>query len=938
MVSTRATQNLNDRLKFPGIVRVDGGIKAQAPVSAEAAAGDRFASAVSGLDGLVPAIASVSAPIPVRHTSFTDADLTERGADFLDAERNQNVVRPTAGAAQEWAVFSPTASWDDAHNFAGAGAALWEFTLSSYVEDADHPSTLGFEWDDAAGNPTTWFVGLSDWTSGTWKWYQGDSDSVITVEDLTRYIRSSDGRLLCAVVAFDSMQCTLQFIQAGAFEIRATGGLPPTSQEAFENDGPGFAVAERSASALPTSFELPLDWLGPVTNQDSIGSCAGHAAAGYVTYLMRKTYGAQYDPSWSNRYFSPQWIYLNCGGKKCDFLWKFDSWRTAEEALNYIRDEGAAWYSLAPEPWDCNEKNWDRAVAEANQHFFRIKSYRKLEVKGDKGISNMKYELTPSKRPVYLTGFYGGASWDVMTKDGYVPGEIFNWESTIVGNLPNLGAGHHTLVVGYDDSKQAFLIRNSWGEDWNQNWPGTPDGHFWLSYDSFRGNATFWGWVASMEYNQATANFLGISTPYGFTDPVAAIDASEGEFLDHVHLTWDTSIYAAGTQFLVYRDSTVTPIATVITSSYDDFLADKNAHNYYVRAKSQISGLLSPPCSPEKGYAALTFAPDVTDIAYHHSYSVPGQVELNATTDFPQKRADGAEYVWTFGGVGVQQGITIGPVWTVGPKIGQPVGPNPDVVPKGPGQLTVTVTVTNSLGSDSYSESFAVDPAPNAPTAAFTVPSPIEVRRHIAFDASASTTTGFGIMLYAIDFNGDTAPDSYQAHPKFQIWWDTPGVHTVGLQVQDVNGAKSAWTTQQVTVTGPKFPDEVEDNDSETQADGPMSAFQQYRGSVGQGHGYPNPYDGDLQDWWKFNVPADGSWSAVLTLITRDFVDYGNMIVYDKNLNVVGSNFTEVGNPADLVAQVDFAGATANNPYYVKVFADISTGGFDYDLGWAPGP
>jgi C1A family cysteine protease len=36
--------------------------------------------------------------------------------------------------------------------------------------------------------------------------------------------------------------------------------------------------------------------------------------------------------------------------------------------------------------------------------------------------------------------------------------------------------GHCVLIVGYDDSKQAFLVRNSWGTQWGQN------GYFWASY------------------------------------------------------------------------------------------------------------------------------------------------------------------------------------------------------------------------------------------------------------------------------------------------------------------------------------------------------------------------------------------------------------------------------------------------------------------------
>ena len=36
--------------------------------------------------------------------------------------------------------------------------------------------------------------------------------------------------------------------------------------------------------------------------------------------------------------------------------------------------------------------------------------------------------------------------------------------------------GHAVLAVGYDNSKEALLVRNSWGKNWGM------DGYFWLPY------------------------------------------------------------------------------------------------------------------------------------------------------------------------------------------------------------------------------------------------------------------------------------------------------------------------------------------------------------------------------------------------------------------------------------------------------------------------
>jgi len=41
--------------------------------------------------------------------------------------------------------------------------------------------------------------------------------------------------------------------------------------------------------------------------------------------------------------------------------------------------------------------------------------------------------------------------------------------------------GHAISIVGYDDTKQAFIIRNSWGEDWGEN------GFAYISYNDISG-------------------------------------------------------------------------------------------------------------------------------------------------------------------------------------------------------------------------------------------------------------------------------------------------------------------------------------------------------------------------------------------------------------------------------------------------------------------
>ena len=61
-------------------------------------------------------------------------------------------------------------------------------------------------------------------------------------------------------------------------------------------------------------------------------------------------------------------------------------------------------------------------------------------------------------------------------------GSVFvNWSSNSVFNTSDNGqkGGHAMVISGYDDSKHAFRIRNSWGNTWGDN------GSAWIDYDFF---------------------------------------------------------------------------------------------------------------------------------------------------------------------------------------------------------------------------------------------------------------------------------------------------------------------------------------------------------------------------------------------------------------------------------------------------------------------
>lgn len=57
--------------------------------------------------------------------------------------------------------------------------------------------------------------------------------------------------------------------------------------------------------------------------------------------------------------------------------------------------------------------------------------------------------------------------------------DTFNNGTITLPIMGNIQGGHAVVCVGYDDNKQVFIIRNSWGMSWGSN------GHFLLPYDYF---------------------------------------------------------------------------------------------------------------------------------------------------------------------------------------------------------------------------------------------------------------------------------------------------------------------------------------------------------------------------------------------------------------------------------------------------------------------
>lgn len=208
-------------------------------------------------------------------------------------------------------------------------------------------------------------------------------------------------------------------------------------------------------------------FLGPVADQGPEGSCFAFAGVGLREFLARSN---PHQPNEGSLLFSAEYLFYkvhelegtlnqDCGG----------SLRTVMQVLN---KHGVCLDST--EPYNIAGA-WitPKPSADAEAQLYRGGAYHRLCT-----VDDMKSCLASGY--VFVAGF--------NVKDSFMRDDW--WEN---GTMPSTGltlGGHAVLFFGYDDDRQAFHVRNSWGPDWCQN------GNFWFPYQQAADSSVLWdAWI-----------------------------------------------------------------------------------------------------------------------------------------------------------------------------------------------------------------------------------------------------------------------------------------------------------------------------------------------------------------------------------------------------------------------------------------------------------
>ena len=215
-------------------------------------------------------------------------------------------------------------------------------------------------------------------------------------------------------------------------------------------------VPRLAEDRLPSSVDLRA-WMTPVEDQGALGSCTSNALAGALEYLVRRETGEHVDVS---RLF----IYFN--QRLWDDAVREDVGAAVSHGVRVLAKVGAPLEQL----WPYDRRLFavqppERVFREAAR--FRLKDWWSVPVH-----RHAIRACLAGGFPIVF-GTRVTESFMRIGRDGRVP-------MIGAGDRDDARHGRHALLLcGYDDARQLFVIRNSWGTDWGDG------GYGYLPYDYF---------------------------------------------------------------------------------------------------------------------------------------------------------------------------------------------------------------------------------------------------------------------------------------------------------------------------------------------------------------------------------------------------------------------------------------------------------------------
>jgi C1A family cysteine protease len=193
----------------------------------------------------------------------------------------------------------------------------------------------------------------------------------------------------------------------------------------------------------------------PCFDQGQLGSCVDNACAGLICYLQAtEKLSPQFMPSRLYLYYyarsimGSQYIMQDSGSTVQNGVQSMQHGFCSEKSWPY--SDNAIQFRLKPWPW-CDSS--------AKQHQIVGSDYQSVP----QDLNSFRAALQ-ARNPILIgISVYDSFESQTVAQTGIVPIPNTSTEQLL--------GGHCLLIVGYDDSKQWFIVRNSWGSGsaWGDN-------------------------------------------------------------------------------------------------------------------------------------------------------------------------------------------------------------------------------------------------------------------------------------------------------------------------------------------------------------------------------------------------------------------------------------------------------------------------------------
>jgi hypothetical protein len=251
---------------------------------------------------------------------------------------------------------------------------------------------------------------------------------------------------------------------------------------------PEDAATTVSVAAAIASLPKDFDWrshgiIGPVEDQANCGSCVSFCTTGLVAAMAWKELGLRdLVLSAADQHFCSSHG-PNCGG------WNED------DALGQIKSRG-----VVPEsafPYMTGFDNPPKVNPADPEHTWLAYCRPEMNRK-ERRYRIADYSAWPSSMsgiPMDARKYYL-ASFGPMAMGFTVYEDFDNYGGGVYKHtIGNVRGGHCVLVIGYSDTSQAWICRNSWGTAWggSAHADGTGAGFFMIAYGDSQIDDTFYG-------------------------------------------------------------------------------------------------------------------------------------------------------------------------------------------------------------------------------------------------------------------------------------------------------------------------------------------------------------------------------------------------------------------------------------------------------------